>query len=598
MTAPNPPHVLSGLPFAPPSPTASTVPTIPTVSTAPIAPAAPILSVQDLHVRYRTARGDVDAVQGVSFDIGAGEVVAVVGESGSGKTTTAHAVIGLLGAAGSITGGRILLAGDRIDRLPERAMNQLRGARIGLVPQDPAVSLNPVQRIGVQVAEVLRIHEGASRRSAAARAAEVLQAAGLDDPEVRAAHYPHQLSGGMRQRVLIGIALACRPDLLIADEPTSALDVTVQRTVLDHLQHLTTSHHTAVLFITHDLAVAADRADRILVMHRGRIVEQGPAHQVLTEPEHDYTRTLLAAAPSLRGGRLSATAVPRRPVPGADRKLHGATSLDGAVASDPSAAPVLVAEHLVREFRVPRSTASERMFRAVDDVSFSIAAGSTFSLVGESGSGKSTTARMVGRLTEVTAGRVLLGGEDITTQRGAELRRLRRRMQLVYQNPYDSLDPRLTVSAIIAEPLRAFGVPYSERAARVGELIDEMALPASLAHSRPAELSGGQRQRVAIARAIALRPELVILDEPVSALDVSVQAQILQLLAELQAELGLSYLFISHDLAVVRQISDVVAVMRHGRIVETGPTESLFANPHHAYTRDLLAAIPGNLRRR
>ncbi|QHE68013.1 dipeptide ABC transporter ATP-binding protein [Rhodococcus sp. WAY2] len=525
----------------------------------------PLLQVSGLRVAYGSVSDPVLAVTGVDLTVSRGEVVAVVGESGSGKSTAAHAILGLLAGSGRAIGGTVTFDGERLDTLSERALGRIRGARIGLVPQDPTTSLNPVIRVGVQVAEVLRVHGLADRRTAGIEAVRILAEAGIDKPDVRARQYPQDLSGGQRQRVLIGIALACNPELVIADEPTSALDVTVQRRILDHLAARTAESGTAVLLITHDLGVAADRADRIIVMNRGEVVESGPTREILTQPQHAYTRALLAAAPSL-------SAAPRR--------------RDHSTVAD----PLLRVSGVSKTFRIDRKTAIE----AVEDVSFEVPRGRTLSLVGESGSGKSTVARIAIRLETPSRGSIEFDGEDITTLRGGALRALRRRVQLVYQNPYASLDPKLAVADIVAEPLGAFGIgSKAERAERVAELLEQVALPRSYLERKPAELSGGQRQRVAIARALSLHPELLVLDEPVSALDVSVQAQILDLLETLQRELGLGYLFISHDLAVVRQISDTVAVMRSGRILEFGTTAEIFETPRHDYTRELLDAIPG-----
>ncbi|MET9021950.1 ABC transporter ATP-binding protein [Actinopolymorpha sp. NPDC004070] len=545
----------------------------------------PLLEVENLSVSYHVHGRAVGAVRDLSLSVNPAEIVAVVGESGSGKSTTAHAVIGLLPRGGTIDGGQVRFAGDDIVGWSERRMRSVRGARIGLVPQDPGVSLNPVKRIGDQVAEVLRLHGRADRRGAAVRAVKILAEAGLDSPGVRARQYPHELSGGMRQRVLIGIALACRPQLVIADEPTSALDVTVQKKVLDHLEGLCGEFGTAVLFITHDLGVAADRVHRIVVMRQGQVVEEGTAAAILDDPQHPYTRELIAAAPSLASKRL----VQARSAPSAQTPASAGGSAPAA------SRDILRVRGLTKEFGVPRSGSDPAgTFRAVDDVSFRIRRGETFGLVGESGSGKSTTARMVLRLERPTSGSVQLDGADITNVGGTALRRLRRRMQLIYQDPYSSLDPRMNVGQIVAEPLRAFGVgDRTARRRRTAELLDHVALDSSMLARRPAELSGGQRQRVAIARALALEPDLVVCDEPVSALDVSVQTQILRLLVRLQEELGLSYLFISHDLAVVRQISDQVGVMRRGRLVEVGPVDDIFSAPKDGYTQELLGAIPG-----
>jgi peptide/nickel transport system ATP-binding protein len=520
-----------------------------------------LLEIRELSVSYRTRSGLVPAVHGVNLTVQAGQIVAVVGESGSGKSTTAHAAIGLLPRGGRIDAGRITFAGKDLTGLSEKGWRAIRGSEIALIPQDPTVSLNPVHRIGDQVAEVLLIHHLATKRSAAAEAVELLRRAGIARPEIRARQYPHELSGGLRQRALVAIALAGRPRLIIADEPTSALDVTVQRQILDHIEELSRESNTAVLLITHDLGVASDRASTIAVMSEGTVVEAGPSREILAAPAQPYTRRLLAAAPSLSSTPLRA-------------RRDAGTDILVAVAG------------LTKSFA--------RSVRAVDDVSFTVSRGRTLALVGESGSGKTTTARMVLGLETPSAGTISFDGKDITHLGGEELRRLRRRFQLVYQNPYASLNPRFSISEVVSEPLRAFGIGSKvERRAKAAELIDQVALPASVLRRRPAELSGGQRQRAAIARALALSPELVVCDEPVSALDVSVQAQILELLVGLQHELGLTYLFISHDLAVVRQIADHVGVMRDGRLIELGPADDVLGAPREDYTKELLAAIPG-----
>ncbi|WP_433725180.1 dipeptide ABC transporter ATP-binding protein [Nocardia sp. CA-129566] len=524
-----------------------------------------LLGIEGLYVRYRSDSGAVTALADVSLTVARGEVVALVGESGSGKSTLAQSVIGLLGPNAEITGGTITFDGEKVDTGSERALRRIRGARIGFVPQDPGLSLNPVRRVGDQVAESLLVHGLADRRDAAAQAVELLAEAGLDRPELRAVQYPHELSGGQRQRVLIAAALIAGPELVIADEPTSALDATVARRVLDKLAAQTAARGTAVLLITHDLAIAAERADRLVVLSGGEIVETGPTATVLAEPRHPYTKRLLAASPSL--APFDGFRTPR-------------------VSAGP---PLLTVRDVHKRFRAQAGDA----VTAVAGVGFELGRGETLSLVGESGSGKSTTARIALRLTEPDSGAVTFDGHDLTSVKGGRLRALRQRFQVVYQNPYGSLDPRWRIGSIIEEPLRAYAVgDRTARQARVRELLDQVALPEHFAQRRPAELSGGQRQRVAIARALALHPDLLVLDEPVSALDASVQAQILELLDRLQTELGLSYLFISHDLAVVRRISDRVAVMRHGRIVESGSTADIFDNPQHEYTRELLSAIP------
>jgi peptide/nickel transport system ATP-binding protein len=534
-----------------------------------------LLEVSDLSVSF----GDTPAVRGASLALVPGERIAVVGQSGSGKSTTAHAIIGLLPGAGRVTGGAIRWRGEDITQAGERTLRRLRGREIGLVPQDPMSNLNPVSRVGRQVAETLLAHDMCTRRQASRQAIDLLGQAGIPEPARRARQYPHEFSGGMRQRVLIAIALACRPDLLIADEPTSALDVTVQRQILDHLEKLTDELGTALLLVTHDLGLAVDRTSRVVVMSEGEVVETGPVRQVLTEPKEDYTRRLVAAVPTL--------SAPKR-----------ATETEQAPEADPglpspnaAAEPVLRLAHVSKEYRI---RGRGGVLRAVDDVSFTVERGRTTAIVGESGSGKTTTARMVLGLVPATAGTILLDGEEITGLRGARLRAARMAMQPVFQDPYASLNPMWMIERIIAEPLRTFGVgDRSTRRSRVAELLDQVALPSALTHRYPNELSGGQRQRVAIARALALGPRLVVCDEAVSALDVLVQDQILSLLSSLQAELGLSYLFISHDLAVVRSLAHDVLVMRDGRVVEHGPVERVLSAPADPYTRQLLDAVPG-----
>ena len=528
-----------------------------------------LLTIDDLAVSYR-ARGERrTAVHGVSLELQRGEVLALVGESGSGKTTIGQSAIGLLAEGGRIERGgiRLQLGGGPVDltKLPARALQEIRGARIALVPQDPGTSLNPVQTIGASVAAPLRIHRWGTKEAIRRRVIELLERVGLDDPERRARQYPHELSGGMRQRALIAAAIALEPDLIIADEPTSALDVTVQRRILDLLDELRGELGSSVLLITHDLAVAAERADRIAVLQAGRLEEQGETRGVLQDPQSDYTAALLADAPAL------SDASPRVPHLTAD--------------------PLVTLEGLVHEY----GTGADA-FRAVDEVGLTIQRGTTHALVGESGSGKTTIGRALAGFHAPTAGSIRIGELDVRAERGS--RRLRHVVQLVSQNPYASLDPRRTVGQTIGEPLQNLPVAHGgvrDRrvlAGRVAQALEQVALPAETAGRLPRELSGGQRQRVAIARALIIEPEVVVLDEAVSALDVTVQSQILDLLERLQRELGLTYLFITHDLAVVRRIADSVTVLRRGIAVETGTARQVLSGPQHEYTRALLDAVP------
>ncbi|PTR21597.1 peptide/nickel transport system ATP-binding protein [Rhodococcus sp. OK519] len=528
---------------------------------------APLLALEGLEVSFGSGATAVRAVRGVDLTVEPGQTVAIVGESGSGKSTLAHALIGLLPGGGRVTGGRIAFEGRNLTHAPERVFVGIRGSGIGFVPQDPATNLDPVWKIGFQVRETLSANGVAKGRAARRRAAELLAEAGLDDAEARAGRYPHEFSGGMRQRVLIAIGLAARPRLLIADEPTSALDVTVQQRVLDHLEHLAGELGTAVLLITHDLGVAAERAEHVVVMHEGTVVESGSPERILTEPEHPYTRRLVAAAPSLGIERT-------RPV------------------ASPDAAPLLVVDGLRKVFRSRRTEVT-----AVDDVSFTVHRGTTTAIVGESGSGKTTVSRMILGLLPPDGGSVLFDGTDPAALGRGE-KAFRRRVQPVFQDPYGSLDPTYSVFRIVEEPLRVHRIGGRvERARRVRELLDRVALPADLSRRFPAELSGGQRQRVAIARALAPGPELLVCDEAVSALDVVVQDQILRLLDDLQRDLGLTYVFVSHDLAVVRRIADRVVVMHGGRVVEEAAAEDVFERPGHEYTRRLLDAVPSGRRR-
>ncbi|MBF6216037.1 ABC transporter ATP-binding protein [Nocardia puris] len=546
----------------------------------------PLLDIRDLNVAFSADGELIPAVRDVSLTVYPGQTVAIVGESGSGKSTTAHAIIDLLPGTGRVTSGSIVFDGKDLTKASPKEIVAVRGRGIGLVPQDPMSNLNPVWKVGFQVRETLEANGIAKGAEAKKRSIALLGEAGMADAARRVNQYPHEFSGGMRQRALIAIGLSCRPKLLIADEPTSALDVTVQRQILDHLDGLTAELGTAVLLITHDLGLAAERAEHLVVMYRGRVVESGPALRILREPQHAYTKKLVDSAPSLASQRLSA--VRKR----AEIREH-AVEVAEQVAE--RTGDVVIAEHLTKDFRV-RGSAPWRSsnHRAVDDVSFRLPRGTTLAVVGESGSGKSTVARMVLGLLEPTSGSVTFDGRDVAKLDAKGAFGFRRRVQPIFQDPYGSLDPMYSIYRTIEEPLRTHKIgTAAERAATVRELLDKVALPDSVLRRYPNELSGGQRQRVAIARALALSPEVVVCDEAVSALDVLVQAQILNLLGELQAELGLSYLFISHDLAVVRQIADHVLVMREGRVVESAATEEVFDNPREEYTRRLLDAIPG-----
>ncbi len=540
----------------------------------------PLVSIRDLKVAFRGQHGVREVLHGVSFDIFPGETVAIVGESGSGKSTTAAAIVNLLPGTGKVTGGSIVMDGRELTKLGRREMEHLRGRDIGFVPQDPMSNLNPVWSIGFQVKEAIRANGIAQGRAEVKRRAiEVLQQAGLADAERRLHQFPHQFSGGMRQRALIGIGLAADPRLLIADEPTSALDVTVQRVILDHMASLTRDRGTSVLLITHDLGLAAERASRIIVMNQGEIVEAGPSREILEDPRHPYTKRLVAAAPSIASQRIQAEVTE-----------HGIQT-EESLADAPTMVRVA---GLTKDFKIRQGGFRSELFRAVDDVSFDIPRGKTLALVGESGSGKTTVARMVLKLESVTSGTIEVAGEEVSHLSNAQSFALRRRMQPVFQDPYGSMDPLRNIGNTIAEPMVVHGVgDQSSRRERVLELLEQVALPSEVVSRYPNELSGGQRQRVAIARALALKPDVVVLDEAVSALDVLVQAQILKLLAELQSELQLTYLFITHDLAVVRVSSDLVAVMEKGKLVEKGSVDEIFANPQQEYTQRLLEAIPG-----
>lgn len=531
---------------------------------------SPLIDIRQLCVTYRFAGQITEAVRGVSVQISQGETVAIVGESGSGKSTLANAILGLL-PDNARPHGQLRVEGVDLSSASEKQKRALRGRTIGLVPQDPMVSLNPTLRIGQQIGEALILAHGRRYPSVDADVIELLEQVGLDKPLLRARQYPHELSGGMRQRVLIAIALAGNPRLIIADEPTSALDVTVQRKILDHLQRLVAERGISLLIITHDLGVATDRADRILVMKHGELVEQGAPKQILGAPQHDYTRTLLAAAPAFANRRK-----PRATISHADQT------------------PILSLNNVGKTFELPRVKGEDSQFIALQNLSLNVYPGQTLAIVGESGSGKSTALRIALGLEKPSQGRVQFEQRDVTDLSWREFRPLRQRIQLVQQNPFAALDPRFTLFDSMVEPLVSFGLLKGsalEQAAR--ELISRVHLPLSYLDRLPRELSGGQRQRVAIARALALKPDLLLLDEPVSALDVSVQAQILDLLLELQEELGIAYVLVSHDLAVVANVADQVLVLRNGEVVEQGSVTQVFDQPASDYTRELISAIPG-----
>ncbi len=543
----------------------------------------PLLRIEDLSVGFQVAGGEIiPAVKKLNLELMPGETLAIVGESGSGKSTTAHAIINLLPGTGRITGGRIMFDGQDLAQASEAELEAVRGKNIGFVPQDPMSNLNPVWSVGFQVEETIRANGLAkTKQDVRAKSIEVLAQAGLTDAASRMKQFPHQFSGGMRQRVLIGIGLAANPRLLIADEPTSALDVTVQRGILDHLQERTANQDTAVILITHDLGLAAERAERLVVMYRGQVVESGPSREILENPQHPYTKRLVQAAPSLSSRRLVS-----------GRASVKVSSMSTKQIADADSA--IEVKDLTKVFAIRSGAFRSTPLTAVDQVSFTVPRGTTTALVGESGSGKSTVAKMLLGLEKPTSGSIVIDGQEVDLLGKTDMKSLRRRMQPVFQDPYGSLDPLRSITATIAEPLVTHKVgTRAERQARVLELLDQVSLPRSIAGRYPGELSGGQRQRVAVARALALRPDIVILDEAVSALDVLVQAQILELLNDLQSEYGLTYLFITHDLAVVRLIADRVCVMNKGRIVEAATTQEVFDHPREEYTQKLLDAIPG-----
>jgi len=564
---------------------------------------SPLLEVNGLNVHF----GAHHAVRGLDFSIAAGETLALVGESGCGKSSTALALMRLLPASARLQ-GQVLFEGRDLVTLPQPALRALRGNAISMIFQEPMTSLNPVLSIGQQIVEVLRLHQNLSPAAARQRAIELLDLVKVPDPRRRIDDYPHHLSGGQRQRVMIAMAVACRPRLLIADEPTTALDVTIQAQILELLDTLRRELSMALLLITHDLGVVGQWADRVAVMYGGEKLEQGTTGDIFLRPRHAYTRGLLGASLSLDRGlhyreqrllEIDASVDPASGVRsfalGRERQrsrvfdAHDAFSLTTrAPAQAPAGQPLLRLQGLETRY-----ASAHGEVRAVDGVSFDIGHGETVGLVGESGCGKSTLGKTILRLTEPSAGRIVFDGEEVARLRGRQLQPFRRRAQMIFQDPYASLNPRHSVAAILEDALRVHGVAgRQERERRVRRIVDRVGLPATALHRFPHEFSGGQRQRIGIARALVLQPALLICDEPVSALDVSVQAQILNLLVDLKQEFGLSYLFISHDLSVVRYIADRVLVMNGGKIVESGDHDALWQHPTHPYTRSLIAAVP------
>ncbi|SFP83383.1 peptide/nickel transport system ATP-binding protein [Variovorax sp. OK605] len=544
---------------------------MPPSQSSPSGAGGPLLSIQDLSIVLPSSGDRSYAVDRLTLDIAENEIVCLVGESGSGKSMTAHAILGLLPPRVKLDSkSRVLLEGTDLTRLDAAAMRKLRGERIAMVFQEPMSALNPLQRIGAQVAEALQLHNAAGLSASAIeeRCIAIIEAVGLPAPRQIVRSYPFQLSGGQRQRVMIAMALLNNPRLLLADEPTTALDVTTQRQILDLMQSLQAERRMGVLFITHDFGVVADIADRVVVMRHGRVVEQGTRDEVLRNPQHDYTRALINAVP----GR-HARSTPR---------------------SAAKSAPLLKIEQLRKTF-VSKSGlfAPPRTVVAADGIDLAIEEGETVSVVGESGSGKSTLGRMVMRLIEPDSGAITFAGQPVLTQNAAALREYRRQVQIIFQDPFASLNPRQKVGDAIARGPMIFGTPRAEALKAAAALLDRVGLGASAVNRFPHEFSGGQRQRISIARALALKPRLLIADEAVSALDVSIQAQVLALLAELKAELGLTMMFITHDLRVAAEISNSVVVMRKGQIVERGAPGQLFSAPQHDYTRQLLGAMPG-----
>ena len=557
--------------------------------------AGPLLQVRDLRVSFRLdKKTSFEAVKGISFDVPRNATVALVGESGSGKSVSSLAVMGLLAPENSKVdaASRILFDGRDLLKMAPAERRTLCGKDISMIFQEPMSSLNPVFTVGFQIAEVLRLHMGMSRRQARARSLALLDEVGIPDPERKIDAYPSQLSGGQQQRVMIAMAIACEPKLLIADEPTTALDVTIQKQIMALIAELQKKHRMSVLFITHDLALVGEIADRVIVMRHGVVREEGAVRQIFSQPADDYTKALLHCRPNLDERPM------RLPV--IDDYIAGGAMV--AVAAQPQRSrgtlagdvPVLVVDKLSKSFFFREGLFGKREFKAVKDVSFTLARGKTLGVVGESGSGKTTVGLTLLRLHQATSGTAMFEGRDLISMSKRDFMPYKRRIQIIFQNPYASLNPRFTVGQILLEPMRIhrIGANDGERIAEAHALLQKVGLPAQAFGRYPHEFSGGQRQRIAIARCLTMKPEILVCDESVSALDVSVQAQVLNLLQDLQDELGMSYIFISHDLSVVKYMADQVMVMHQGGVVELADSDELYRNPQHAYTRTLLGAIP------
>jgi peptide/nickel transport system ATP-binding protein len=552
-----------------------------------------LLEVRDLRVAFRLDRKSepFEAVKGISFDIPKNSTVALVGESGSGKSVSAMAILGLLPDNALIPAqSQIQYGGRDLLKSPMQDLQSIRGKDISVIFQEPMTSLNPVFTVGEQIAEVLRLHMGMGQRAAATRAVELLTEVGIPNPQLRVNSFPHEMSGGQQQRVMIAMAIACEPKLLIADEPTTALDVTIQKQILDLIANLQRKHHMSVLFITHDLGVVGDIADSVVVMQSGEIREQGPVKDIFESPQHPYTKALLACRPRLdhRPMRLPVIDDFMR---GDGHPHHLEERPRGTTPSDPI---ILEVKNLNKVFSLKEGFFGKRLVPAVKDVSFTLPKGKTLGLVGESGSGKTTVGLTLMRLHDATSGEVLFEGRDLLRLTEKEMMAYRRRIQIIFQNPYASLNPRMTVGQILTEPMKihSIGKDERERIDMAFALLKRVGLSEQSFYKYPHEFSGGQRQRIAIARCLTMKPDVLICDESVSALDVSVQAQVLNLLQDLQDEFGLSYIFISHDLAVVKYISDKVMVMNEGSIVEMADSDEIYRNPREEYTRKLLSSIP------